>query len=160
MQFLNIRPRPRRREIECAKRKDSCKLFVRAFRLHQAGDRIVGRGYGLIQVAKAIIELGKSGLNYLRERALITRYLYNIPGHQDGYHDVDGSGSKMEGFVSSVRVALCEEVAKLGLTPVGPRDPPRRNRLQIICNRIVFEPFLESGLLEKVRGDVLLAESI
>ena len=99
-------------------------------------------------------------MHHSRSRALIRRYRFDIPGYQDGCHDIDGSGRKMVGFTSSVRIALREVVAKRGLILVGPHDPPSRNGLQVIRNRIVFEPFLESRFPEKIRGDVLLAKPI
>ena len=139
MQFLNVYPR--RLGVECAKRKDSRKLLGCAFRMRLASDRIDGRRDSPTQVVKAITKPRKAGLHHSSGRALVRRYRDDVPGHQDSYHDIDRAGSKIEGFAGSVRVALREAVAKCGLILGGFHDSPRRNRLQVICNRIVVEPF-------------------
>ena len=93
-------------------------------------------------MVKAFIDPGDSGLDHPGGRTWVSANRFDVPRHQDGHHGIDGSGGEMEGFSGSVRVGLREAISRCGLVLGGRHYPPRCNGLQVICNRLLAEPFL------------------
>ena len=115
------------------------------FSVRIASDWVVDWRQGLNKVVKAFIKPIKprdSVLDHPGGRARISANRFDVPRHQDGHHDLDGSGGEMESFSSSVRVGLREAISRCGLVPGDRQYSPRRNGLQVIGYRFLAEPFL------------------
>ena len=157
-QCLNIGSRPGGNDRTDS--KNSRKFLFCDCRVRTASDWVGDRRQALGQVVKAFVDPGAPGLQHPGGCAWVSANRFDVPRHQDGHHSIDGSGGEVLGFMGMVRVGTGEAISWCGLILRRDHDPPRRDGLQVLCNRLLAEPFLKSGLSQKVGSDVLLAESI